>query len=279
MSHQSLALRELLRGSDLVVVAECYSALTARLVEDQGFAAAYIGGNAMGAMHDAIPDHGLMTTTEMIEHAARIASRISIPLIVDADQGGETAVNVRRTVRSFEQAGAAAIHLEDTVNPKHLFTGVDQLVPIDTMRSRLEAAVGARTDDHFVIIARSDERFNGGTLDETVRRGVAYADSGADVFMVVHLGSADDIATVASAVPIPLLDINQPIDKARSGGLKVDVFTGTSVPTALRAHRGWLQEILTTGELDSESRGTDPVEYARLLDDDSYLEVAAHWPR
>src|SRR5271167_2353946 len=112
----SATLREVLAEPGLIVVAECYSVLTARVVEEAGFPATYIGGQAMGAMHAAVPDHGVVALSELLGFASAIAGSISIPLISDADQGGETPLNVRRTVRDFEHAGVAAIHIEDTIN-------------------------------------------------------------------------------------------------------------------------------------------------------------------
>jgi 2-methylisocitrate lyase-like PEP mutase family enzyme len=271
-------LRQLLAAPGVVVVAECYSVLTARVVEKAGFPATYIGGEAMGQMHAAIPDHGLVTIPEMLAFAERITGSISIPLIADADQGGETALNVRRTVRDFEHAGVAGIHIEDTVNPKHLYEG-DRQASVDIMRARIGAAVEARRDDDFVIIARTDEFVKGGDggVEEAIRRGVAFADAGADVFMAVGIPGTDAMKAIVQAVPIPVLDINRRVAQAEETGLKIDLFASSAVPTAIRAHQALLEEIRTTGRLDVKSRRLDADYLAELLDDAIYVDLARAW--
>jgi 2-methylisocitrate lyase-like PEP mutase family enzyme len=278
MSEQTQQLRKLLDGPDLVVVPECYSALTALIAEDRGFQATYIGGHAMGGMHHGIPDHGLITTTEMVELAANITDCISIPLICDADQAGETSLNVRRAVKSFERAGVAAIHIEDTFNPKHLGAG-DRLQPVGEMCARIKAAVDARTDPNFLIIARTDELFNKGTVDEVVRRGQAYAEAGADVYMVLMM-QPGDIDRIANQVPIPLLDIMQPLSRVKGTKLKVDVWCGFAISSAAREFDRQMEELLANGEfLDMAARRFPQGALQRLTRDEEYTRVAADWIR
>lgn len=275
---QKAILRQLIAGPGLVVVAECYSVLTARVVEKAGFAATYIGGEAMGQMHAAVPDHGLVALNDMIAFTERIAGSISIPLIADADQGGETSLNVRRTVRDFEHAGAAAIHIEDTINPKHLYDG-DQQMSIDEMRARIGAAIDARRSSDFVIIARTDEFVKGGgTVDGAIRRGIAFAEAGADVFMAVGMPN-DSMKAIIDAVPIPVLDINKHVEKATEAGLKLDLFASSAVPTAVKAHLALLSEIQTTGRMDIRGRRLDADYLAELVDDPTYIELARSWSR
>lgn len=272
-------LRQLLAAPGLIVVAECYSVLTARVVEKAGFAATYIGGQAMGAMHAAVPDHGLVMIHEILEFAEKITASVAIPLIADADQGGETTLNVRRTVRDFEAAGVAGIHIEDTINPKHLFEG-DRLMSVDEMRARIDAAVNARRHDDFVIIARTDEFLKGeGTVEEAIRRGIAYAEAGADVFMAVNMPGRKAMKAIVDAVPIPVLDINKPVAHAEETGLKLDVFASSAVPTAITAHLELLNEIRTTGKLDVDKRSLDAEYLAGLIDDATYLDLARAWQR
>jgi 2-methylisocitrate lyase-like PEP mutase family enzyme len=273
VSEQTRAFRALLEGPELVVVPECFSVITGRVVEQAGFRATYCGGNALGVIHYGIPDYGLITTTEMIEQTARIAANISIPLIVDADQAGETVVNVHRTVRSFEQAGVAAIHIEDTLNPKH--SNVRKpLAAISDMQKRLSAAAEARTDPDFTIIARCDELYDRlvygeGTVDETIARGIAYAEAGADVYMPICM-KLEEIPLIVEAVPIPVLDINQPVSKLKETGLKVNVFTGWAMASVVRTHRDLVHHIREHGELARETYGFDREE---LLDEPRYLAV------
>lgn len=272
-------LRGLLAKPGVLVVAECYSVLTARAVERAGFAATYIGGEAMGQMHAAVPDHGLVALQDMLHFAERISGAVEIPLICDADQGGETTLNVRRTVRDFEHAGAAAIHIEDTVNPKHLYDG-DRQMGIDEMRARIGAAVDARRHADFVIIARTDEFVKGdGTVDEAIRRGIAFAEAGADVFMAVGMPGRQAMKAVVEAVPIPVLDINRPVDHAREVGLKIDLFASSAVPTAIKAHLALLEEIAATGRLDVLGRRLEEAYLADLVDDPTYVALAQAWNR
>ncbi|AMU92595.1 hypothetical protein ATM17_30515 (plasmid) [Sphingopyxis macrogoltabida] len=255
------------------IVAECYSVLTARVVEHSGFCATYIGGEAMGQMHAAVPDHGLVGPQDMLPFVERIAGAISIPLIVDADQGGETTLNVRRTVRDFEHAGAAAIHIEDTINPKHLYDG-DRQMPLDEMRARIAAAVDARRSDAFLIIARSDEFVKGnGKVEVAIERGIAFAKMGADVFMLPAMpGKA--MKEIVDAVPIPVLDINRRVEQAEQSGLKINLFASSAVPTAIRAHLQLLEEIRGKGALDVRARAFDPGFIATLVDDMTFVKLA-----
>ena len=187
MSSQTQALRSLLATGKPFIAADCYSALTGRIVERAGFPAAYMGGHATGMMHYAIPDNGVLTPTEMIDQARRVAEAISIPLLVDADQLGESIADVHRSVLLYERAGVAGVHMEDERTPKHsTFDG--PLLPIVDMQARISAAAGARRDEDFLLIARCDEFYDvggggSGSLEEAIRRGKAYAEAGADVFL------------------------------------------------------------------------------------------------
>jgi 2-methylisocitrate lyase-like PEP mutase family enzyme len=152
-------LRELLAGEDPVVAPGAYDALSAQLVEAAGFPAVYMTGFGVTASLIGRPDVGLLTMTEMVQTARRICSAVGVPVIADADTGYGNALNVIRTVREYEAAGVAGIHLEDQVAPKrcgHL--DGKQVIPADTMVDRVRAAVAARSNDDFVLIARTDAR-------------------------------------------------------------------------------------------------------------------------
>jgi 2-methylisocitrate lyase-like PEP mutase family enzyme len=269
------SLRQLLAAPDLIVVVECYSALTARIVELEGFPATYIGGQAIGALFSAVPDYGLISSHELVAHTSQIAASISIPLIVDADQGGETTLNVRRAIRDFEHAGAAGAHLEDTINPKHV--DGDRLITVDQMRARISAAIDARRTDEFIVIARTDLMLNGGTIDETIERGLAYAAEGADVLMVLGVRDVESLRSITREVGIPVLDINRRTSFARESGLKIDLFGGMGLPTAVLAHIDLVQEIKSTGAVDFKKRHLDPEYFAELIDDRVYKALAESW--
>lgn len=244
------AIRNLLAG-DPFLAADCYSALTARIVEHVGFSCAYMGGHATGMMHYAIPDNGALTPTEMIEQAARVCEAVEIPVIVDADQLGESVADVHRSVRRYEAAGVAAIHMEDELTPKHS-TYDGPLMAVDEMQARIAAAVAARRDDDFVIIVRSDEFYvdgggGGGSLEEAVKRGVAYEEAGADAYLPTFAGP-EEIRAIASEVSIPLAGYGSLVD-----GLALALATGFGTASAACLHHHWATHLFEHGELPEEA--------------------------
>jgi 2,3-dimethylmalate lyase len=191
-------LRELLAGPEPLVAPGGYDALSARLIEEAGFGAVYMTGFGTTASLIGRPDVGLLSATEMIDNARRIAAAVNVPVIADADTGYGNAINVVRTVQAYEQAGVAGIHLEDQVTPKrcgHL--SGKAVVPPAEMTEKIRAAVAARRDPDFVIIARTDAAAVNG-LDDAVTRARGYADAGADMLFVEAPTSERDIATVAA---------------------------------------------------------------------------------
>ena len=199
-------LRELLAGDGIVVAPGAFDAMSARLVEAAGFPAVYLTGFGVTASLLGRPDVGLLTMTEMVQAASRMRSAVEVPVIADADTGYGNALNVIRTVREYEAAGVAGIHLEDQVAPKrcgHL--AGKQVVPADTMADRVRAAVAARHDPDFVLIARTDARAVEG-LDAAIERARRYRDAGADMLFVEALRSEAEIEQVADTFrDVPLL--------------------------------------------------------------------------
>jgi methylisocitrate lyase len=182
-----------------------FNALTAKMAERLGFAAVYLSGGALSAGWAGVPDIGLLTLAEFAEQAAVLARATSLPLLCDADTGFGEAINAERTVRLYEEAGAAGLHLEDQVLPKrcgHL-TG-KALVDVRAMSAKIRAAVAARHDDDFVIVARTDARSVEG-FDATVARSEAYLAAGADMIFAEALESVDEFARFAQAIPAPKL--------------------------------------------------------------------------
>jgi methylisocitrate lyase len=188
-----------------IMIPGAFNALTARLCERLGFAAVYLSGGALSAGWAGLPDIGLLTLSEFAEQAAVLARATRLPLLCDADTGFGEAINVERTVRLFEQAGAAGLHLEDQVLPKrcgHL--SGKALVDTAAMASKIRAAAAARRDPEFVIVARTDARSVEG-FDAAVARAHAYVAAGADMIFPEALESADEFARFAAAVPGPKL--------------------------------------------------------------------------
>src|SRR4051812_12255122 len=150
-------LRELLAGPGPLLAPGAYDALSARLVEAAGFQAVYMTGFGTAASLLGRPDVGLLTMTEMVDHARRIVEAVDVPVIADADTGYGNPLNVIRTVQAYERAGVAAIHLEDQVAPKKCgHMEGKQVIPAEEMAEKVRAAAAARADADFVLIARTD---------------------------------------------------------------------------------------------------------------------------
>jgi 2,3-dimethylmalate lyase len=249
-------LRELLSGDGPVVAPGAYDALSAQLVEAAGFPAVYMTGFGATASLIGRPDVGLLTMTEMVQTARRICSAVGVPVIADADTGYGNALNVIRTVREYEAAGVAGIHLEDQVAPKrcgHL--DGKQVILAETMVDRVRAAVAARSGDDFVLIARTDARAVEG-VDAAVERARRYRDAGADVLFVEALQSDDEIEAVARALAgVPLLfnwaeggkTPPTSLDRLRELGFKLVICPISTLLAATRAIREVLARIAADG--------------------------------
>ena len=198
------ALRALLSKEDLLIAPGVYDGLSARIAEAAGFAALYISGGAI-ARSMGYPDVGLVTLTEMQKRLEEIRAVTTLPLIADADTGYGNAINVIRTIRAYERAGAAALHIEDQVEPKRCghYEG-KQIVSVTEMVQKIQAAVEARGGSGLVLIARTDARAVLG-VDAAIERGNTYAEAGADVIFVEAPQSIEEIEHIARAVTAPLL--------------------------------------------------------------------------
>jgi 2-methylisocitrate lyase-like PEP mutase family enzyme len=202
-------LRARLNSGSLLVAPGIYDAYGARFVEQAGFEAVYMTGNGVSACLLGRPDVGLIDLTLFAAHAHRATACVDIPLICDADTGYGNAVNIKRTVEEFEAAGVAAIHIEDQMAPKrcgHL-PGSRPVVSLEEHVGKIEAALAARRDPDFIIIARTDAA-SGLGLDEAIRRGKAYCDAGADVVFVELKTSPtvlEDMRRVTSEIAAPCL--------------------------------------------------------------------------
>ncbi len=272
MTAHTRALRTLI-ATEPFIGADCYSALTARIIEHVGFKAAYMGGHATSMMHHAIPDNGVFTPTEMIEQAARVAEAVSIPVIVDADQAGETVADVYRSVKLYERAGVAAIHIEDERPPKHTTVAGPLLSPSE-MAARVSAAVDARTDDDFVIIVRSDELYvegggGSGSFDLAVERGLAYAAAGADVYLPTF-ADEQQLAAIAAEMPIPVACYGPLVP-----GVAFGLFPGWGTAAAAREHMRLARHLFEHGELPPEA-GEMP-DKDTLIRQDEYDRVVTGW--
>jgi methylisocitrate lyase len=202
---RAATLRARLAHPQILVVPGAADALTARIIEGAGFEAVYLTGAGLANASFGLPDLGLTTLTEVVAQVQRIADAISVPLIVDADTGYGGPLNVVRTVRELERAGAAAIQLEDQVNPKRCghFDG-KEVVPTAEMVQKIAAAVYTRRDPDLVIVARTDARAVEG-FEAAIERSRAYAAAGADVIFFEAPLTIEELRHVPEAVPAPIL--------------------------------------------------------------------------
>jgi 2-methylisocitrate lyase-like PEP mutase family enzyme len=196
-------LRNILTPGAAVLLPGAANALTARVIEDAGFSALYVTGAGIANTYLGTPDIGLTTATEIADHVWRIRDAVSIPLVVDADTGFGNALNVQRTVRLLERAGAGAIQIEDQVFPKRCghFEGKD-VIPASEMVRKIQAAVDARQHDSTLILARTDAYAIEG-LSGAVERAAMYRDAGADLLFVEAPQTTAELGAIPSRVPGP----------------------------------------------------------------------------
>ena len=256
-----------------VLIPGVFSPLVAKLAEKLGFSAVYLSGGALSAA-SGVPDIGLLTLTEFTDEARRIAQSTSLPLLCDADTGFGEVLNVERTIQQFEVAGAAGIHLEDQQLPKrcgHL-SGKSLIEP-EAMAAKIRAAVSARRDPDFVIIARTDARGVYG-FEDAVQRARLYLAAGADAIFPEALETEDEFARFAREVPAPLManmtefGRSPNLDVATLGqlGFRMALFPLTAFRTAMKAAADTLADLKTKGhQRGSLSRMMTRAELYELL--------------
>lgn len=198
-------LRQLLLRQQASMAAGAFGPVPAKLAERVGFEVIYVPGGGTALARLGVADVGLATMTEMVDNAAAIARSVTVPVIADADTGFGNHFNVQRTVREYEQSGVAAIHIEDQTFPKkcgHLKRKT--LIPAEEAAQKIRAAVNARFDPDFMIIARCDALSVTG-MDEAIDRGARYLDAGADMLFIEGPRSIDEIEEIPRRLPAPHL--------------------------------------------------------------------------
>ena len=252
-------LKRLLGRDELLIAPGCFDGLSARLVEEAGFEAAYLSGGAV-ARSLGIPDIGLVTMSETIERAAQVVAAVKLPIIADADTGYGNAVNLVRTVREFERIGVAAIHIEDQITPKrcgHL--DGKEVISLAEMEKKLEAALAARTDSDFCIIARTDARGVHG-FDDAIARARSFAKLGVDAIFVEAPQSEQELAEIPRRIPdVPLL-VNVfkggktpmlPIKRLQQMGYRIAIYPSETQRAAIHAMRMALATLKRDGTTES----------------------------
>jgi len=252
-------LKKLLQREKLLVAPGCFDGLSARLVEEAGFEAAYLSGGAV-ARSMGIPDIGLVTMSETIDRAGQVVSAIGIPIIADADTGYGNAVNLVRTVREYERIGVAAIHIEDQITPKrcgHL--DGKEVIPLAEMEMKLDAALKTRSDRDFCIIARTDARGVHG-FDDAIQRAKAFAKLGVDAIFVEAPQSEEELAEIPRRLPdVPLL-VNVfkggktpmlPMERLEKMGYRIAIYPSETQRAAIHAIRNALSTLKREGTTES----------------------------
>ncbi|MDO8671644.1 MAG: isocitrate lyase/PEP mutase family protein [Dehalococcoidia bacterium] len=245
-------LRQLLSGS-MVLAPGVYNALSALIVERTGFDAMYMTGFGTAARL-GMPDVGLVTLSEMVENVRYICTATSIPLIADADTAYGNPLNAIRTIGEYERAGAAGAQIEDQVFPKKCgyFAGKD-VIPQTEFIQKLRAALDARTDPNFAVIARTDALAVNG-WEDTVRRANAYYEAGADLVFVDGIKTRDDLDNYArrlASTGLPCLYNGRlvPAKEAKEMGFRVQILPGITMTTVYNSFATVLTELKNKGSI------------------------------
>jgi 2-methylisocitrate lyase-like PEP mutase family enzyme len=250
-------LKRLAESRQATLVPGAANAMFARVAEEAGFEAVYVTGAGVANMHLGAPDIGLTTVTEVAEVTAAVADAVSIPIIVDADTGFGNAVNVTRTVRLLERAGAAGIQLEDQVFPKKCghFKGKD-VIPLAEMLQKIHAATDTRIDPDLQIIARTDAYAIEG-FEAALERGAAFVEAGADVVFVEAPTRLEEIARITQAISAPhLVNIvyggvtpEIPREQLKAMGFSFVLYANAMLQAALKAAQDVMSALRDDGSL------------------------------
>ena len=258
-------LRQLLASDQMVVAPFVMNALHAKIAQSVGFDAVYMTGSGTSA-EKGFPDVGMLTMTEMVGNAKYIANAVDVPVICDADTGYGNPLNVQRTVREYESAGVAGIHIEDQLFPKKCgFFDGKQVISSEEMVHKIHAALDARTDPDFVVIARCDAYAVTG-WEDTVRRCKEYSDAGADVVFVDGIKSEEDLQAYAKDLPNLHRMYNGDLfstQEVAALGYKLMICGGT-IWLIYQQLRDSFAELKATGKVDTSRYGSR-LEVANLL--------------
>jgi 2-methylisocitrate lyase-like PEP mutase family enzyme len=256
-ADRRLRLRAALAGGEPLVLPGVTDAMGARLVERTGFAAGYVTGAGLANAQYGLPDLGLISQGEVVDHVGRLTSATSVPLIVDADTGYGSPLSVMRTVRLLERAGAAGLQLEDQEMPKRCgHFDAHTLIPAAHMQSKIAAAVEARDDDALLLVARTDARSAYG-IDEAIGRALGYVAAGADAIFIEAPRTVDELALVGkelSGVPLVVNVVEGgktpqlTLEEYRDLGFTIVLYANFLMRAMMQAGRVALEHLRASGE-------------------------------
>ena len=286
MADQNL--KRLLDSGTFIVAPGVYDLVSLHLANEVGFDAVYASGYWMTASSLGLPDLGLATYTEMIECVARIAEFSNAPVIADADTGYGGLVNLHRTVRGYEKAGVSGFLIEDQIFPKKCgHTPGRPVIPLEEMVQKIRVVLDTRTDEGFLVIARTDARTDFG-LDEAIRRGCAYAEAGADLVFVEALTSEGEMEQVCREIPGKLIANIAPtgvtpeltVDRLEEIGYNAAIFPAQTAMTAMTTMEKALRHLKDTGDSRHPALETFDFKRAcRILGFDDYRDLQQRWEK
>jgi 2-methylisocitrate lyase-like PEP mutase family enzyme len=259
MTRPTTLLKSIIAKREATLLAGAANGLFARIIEDLGYEAVYVTGAGVANMYLGAPDIGLTTLTEIADHVAAISDAVALPLLVDADTGFGNPVNMVRTVRVLERAGAAGLQIEDQVFPKRCghFAG-KHVVPLEEMLAKVKAAADTRRDGDLQIVARTDARAVLG-LQAAIDRANAMIEAGADVTFVEAPTSAEELAQIARSLPVPQVanmvfgGFTPELGRAKFAelGFGCVLYANAALQAALKASHEVLQALRRDGSLAS----------------------------
>ena len=263
-------LRELIQGPEILIAPGAYDAMSAKIIEAVGFEAVYMTGFGTAAGVLGLPDIGLVTMTEMVENAKRIADSISLPLIADADTGYGNHLNVVRTIQEYEKAGVDGIQIEDQISPKRCGHMEGQkIVPVSEMVTKLRAASEVRQNEDTVIIARTDAISAIG-FDEAIERGNIFRENGADLLFIEAPTTKEQLEKIPKLINGPVLVNVAPktpymnVKEYEAFGYAMAIYPAISLTAAFAAIKAKLKELKGFGITGDDGHGDVP--FAELID-------------
>jgi 2-methylisocitrate lyase-like PEP mutase family enzyme len=255
------------------LVPGAFDALAARVVEELGFEALYLSGAGLTNSHLGLPDLGFIGLAELAQHTAAIADAVSLPIVVDVDTGFGNALNVRRTIRTLERAGASSVQIEDQMSPKRCghFSG-KEVVPLEEMLGKVRAAAEARDDRNLLIIARTDARATLG-FNAAIERAAAFIEAGADITFVEAPESIDELREIPRLLSAPqLVNIviggKTPVlgfDELKAMGFALVLYANAALQGAVLGMQTALRQLKEQGQLDESGPVATFSERQRLV--------------